>query len=76
MEHRIVHFITNQCSEKEILELNNWAENEPQEFNHHAELYHVYMIPKPEKKLLEKKNYRPIQLSDDCKNASTTNPLK
>ena len=41
MEHRIVHFITNQCSEKEILELNNWAENEPQEFNRHAELYHV-----------------------------------
>ncbi len=46
MEHRIVHFITNQCSEKEILELNNWAENEPQEFNHHAELYHVYMMAK------------------------------
>ena len=39
-------FITNQCSEKEILELNNWAENEPQEFNHHAELYHVYMMAK------------------------------
>jgi len=46
MEHRIVHYITNQCSEKEILELNNWAENEPQEFNHHAELYHVYMMAK------------------------------
>ena len=46
MEHRIVHFITNQCSEKEILELNNWAENEPQEFNHHAELYHIYMMAK------------------------------
>ena len=46
MEHRIVHYITNQCSEKEILELNNWAENEPQEFNRHAELYHVYMMAK------------------------------
>jgi len=46
MEHRIVHFITNQCSEKEILELNNWAENEPQEFKHHAELYHIYMMAK------------------------------
>ena len=46
MEHRIVHYITNQCSEKEILELNNWAENEPQEFNHHAELYHIYMMAK------------------------------
>ena len=46
MEHRIVHFITNQCSEKEILELNNWAENEPQEFNRHAELYHIYMMAK------------------------------